>query len=78
MRGSTADKVSEKNTGHGHPRPMACNEVPMPQAARTRYWTLDGARHPGCWPVSGLTAGPDDRLPGPDETDAPVEGHGAA
>ena len=32
----------------------------------------------GCWPVSGLTAGPDDRLPGPDETGAPIEGHNAA
>ena len=77
MRGSTADKVSEKNTGHGHPRPMACNEVPMPQAARTRRQALEGARHPGCWPVSGLTAEPDDRLPGPDETGATIEGRDA-
>ena len=77
MRGSTADKVSEKNTGHGHPRPMACNEAPMPQAARTRRQALEGARHPGCWPVSGLTAEPDDRLPGPDETGATIEGRDA-
>lgn len=54
MRGSTADKVSGKNTGHGHPRPMACNEVPMPQAARTRRQALEGARHLGV--LAGIRA----------------------